>query len=125
VLGEIPAGSRLLHVPLDPDSDVFAAHPLLHFDALALVERPLVLSDLWFHAGTALYPRPEHPALRLPVAPYAVLGTPRWAEYRWDDWDYVLIRTRVDAAEATGIPARLARIDHVGGFWLYRVQKPE
>lgn len=126
ILQRVPAGARLLHLPLDPDSNVFAAHPFLHTDKLALVERPLIVSDVWFHQGTALYPTPAHPALRLPRSyPYSVLGSARWNEYQWDDWDYVLIRTRIDSAEAAGIPARLVRIDHVGGFWLYHVQKAE
>lgn len=126
ILDAVPAGGRLLHLPLDPDSDVFAAHPFLHADKLALVERPLVLSDVWFHQGTALYPTAAHPALGLPRSyPFSVLRRAHWDEYRWDDWDYVLVRTRPSGPEADGIPARLTRIDHAGGFWLYRVQKAE
>ncbi len=126
VLSQLPVGARLLHLPLDPDSDVFAAHPFLHHDKLALLERPLIVSDIWFHPGTALYPTRTHPALRLPTSyPYAVLERAHWAEYHWKDWDYVLVRTRPSSTEPTGVPAILVRIDHVGGFWLYRVEKPE
>jgi len=121
----IPEGARLLHLPLDPDSRAFVAHPFLHYDKLALIERPVIVSDVWFHAATALYPRASHPSLALPSdVPYSVLGEARWDDYRWQDWDRVLIRTQLDAPEPAGIPAALVRIDHVGGFWLYRVEKP-
>ena len=121
----IPEGARLLHLPLDPDSRAFVAHPFLHYDKLAMIERPVIVSDVWFHAATALYPRASHPSLALPSdMPYSVLGEARWQDYRWQDWDRVLIRTQLDAPEPAGIPAALVRIDHVGGFWLYRVEKP-
>lgn len=125
ILAQIPSGARLLHLPLDPDSRVFAAHPFLHYDKLALIERPLIVSDVWFHAATALSPKPSHPSLRLPTRRYAVLGAIRWNDYRLTEWDYVLCRTRPDAEEPADVPAQLRRIDHEGGFWLYRVEKAE
>lgn len=126
IAARIPAGARLLHLPLDPDSRVFAAHPFLHYDKLALIERPLVVSDVWFHEATALYPRSDHPALHLPkTARYSVLGEARWSEYQLEDWDYVLCRTQLDDAEPAAVPAQLSLLDHAGGFWLYRVNEAE
>jgi hypothetical protein len=120
VLGEIPAEARLLNLPLDPNSDVFTGHPFVHFDKLALAERPLVVSDVWFHQGTALYPRPENPALRLPAEYVSSdLHSLDWSTYRLEDWDYVLVRTR-PTAEAPPVPASLAVVDHRGGWWLYK-----
>jgi hypothetical protein len=120
VLAQVPAESRLLNLPLDPNSDVFTAHPFVHYDKLVLVERPIVVSDVWFHQGSALYPTPENPALRLPAS-YSESNLKRidWPAYRLDDWDFVLIRTRPEAS-APATPARLVLEEHRGGWWLYR-----
>lgn len=120
-LAKIPTGTRLLHLPIDPDSASFAVHPFLHYDKLAMLERPLLVSDLWTHQGSAVYPRPGSPVLTLPRTPHSVISAPEWDRYRWQEWDYVLIRSRAEPAP----PAQLRLEHHVGGFWLYRTPKPE
>lgn len=120
VLAHVREGSRLLNLPLDPNSDVFAAHPFVHYDKLVLVERPIAVSDVWFHQGSALYPTAENPALRLPPSySESNLKVIDWPAYRLDDWDYVLIRTR-PAAAAPEVPERLVLEEHQGGWWLFR-----
>jgi hypothetical protein len=125
VLGQVPANVRLLNLPLDPDSDIFTAHPFVHYDKLVMVDRPIVVSDVWFHQGSALYPTPKNPALGLP-ATYCEsdLRGIDWPNYKLGDWDYVLIRTRPMASDpmvATNGPAGdLAYVAHQGGWWLYR-----
>jgi len=122
VLSEVPAEARLLNLPLDPNSDVFTAHPFIHYDKLVLAERPIVVSDIWFHQGSALYPTTANPALRLPPSySESDLRGIDWPAYHLDDWDYVLIRTRPDAA-APATPPSLAVADHRGGWWLYRAR---
>ncbi|MBX3230028.1 MAG: hypothetical protein KIT84_25660 [Labilithrix sp.] len=120
VFARVPAESRLLNLPLDPNSDVFTAHPFVHYDKLVLVERPIVVSDIWLHQGSALYPTPENPVLRLPPSySESNLKTIDWPAYHLEDWDFVLIRTRPDAAEPR-TPERLTLEEHRGGWWLYR-----
>jgi hypothetical protein len=120
VLGAVPEGARLLNLPLDPDSEVFTAHPFTHYDKLALAARPIVPSDLWFHQGTAIYPRPNNPVLRLPASYVpSDMHAVDWSTYDLVDWDYVLVRTRPEAAEPD-VPARLSLAEHEGGWWLYR-----
>ncbi len=120
VLAQVPAESRLLNLPLDPNSDVFTAHPFIHYDKLVLVERPIVVSDIWFHQGSALYPTPENPALRLPhTYSESNLKVIDWPAYHLEDWDYVLIRTRPNASQPH-TPDRLALQEHRGGWWLFR-----
>ncbi|OJY29499.1 MAG: hypothetical protein BGO98_47465 [Myxococcales bacterium 68-20] len=120
VLARVPAESRLLNLPIDPNSDVFTAHPFIHYDKLVLVERPIVVSDIWFHQGSALYPTPENPALRLPASySESNLKFIDWPAYHLDDWDYVLIRTRPNA-DQPHTPDRLALEEHSGGWWLFR-----
>jgi hypothetical protein len=120
VLGKVPAQSSLLNLPLDPNSDVFTAHPFIHYDKLVLAERPIVVSDVWFHQGSALYPTAQNPALRLPVSySESDLKFIDWPAYHLDDWDYVLIRTRPSAAQPF-TPASLALEEHRGGWWLFR-----
>src|SRR5690606_5862540 len=107
VLARIPAETTVLNLPLDPDSDIFTAHPFVHYDKLALAERPMVVSDVWFHQGSALYPTPHNPVLRLPSTyRESDLKAIEWPKYDLDDWDYVLIRTRPNAAAPT-TPERL------------------
>jgi hypothetical protein len=120
VLAHVPAESRLLNLPLDPNSDVFTAHPFIHYDKLALVDRPIVVSDVWFHQGSALYPTPENPALRLPQSySESNLKVIDWPAYHLEDWDYVLIRTRPNASQPH-TPSRLALEEHRGGWWLFK-----
>ena len=122
VLQAIPAGSRILNLPLDPNSEVFTGHPFVHYDKLVLADRPAVVSDVWFHQGTALYPRPGNPALRLP-ADYlsSDLHVTDLSAYPLEDWDYVLVRTRPEAASLPlPVPASLRLVDHRGGWWLFK-----
>jgi hypothetical protein len=120
VLARVPAESRLLNLPLDPNSDVFTAHPFVHYDKLVLAERPVVVSDVWFHQGSALYPTPRNPALRLPSSySESNLKVIDWPAYHLEDWDYVLIRTR-PGAERPHTPDVLALEEHRGGWWLFR-----
>jgi hypothetical protein len=120
VLAHVPAHARLLNLPLDPNSEVFTAHPFVHYDKLVLVERPIVVSDIWFHQGSALYPTPANPALRLPSSySESNLKVIDWPAYQLDDWDYVLVRTRPNAP-SPHTPDRLTLEDHQGGWWLYR-----
>lgn len=120
VLARVPAEVRLLNLPLDPNSDVFTAHPFVHYDKLVMVERPIVVSDIWLHQGTALYATPENPVLRLPSSySESNLKSIDWPAYHLEDWDYVLIRTRPDAAPPQ-TPDRLTLEEHRGGWWLFR-----
>jgi hypothetical protein len=122
VLAHVPAESRLLNLPLDPNSDVFTAHPFVHYDKLVLADRPIVVSDVWFHQGSALYPTPQNPTLRLPSSySESNLKVIDWPAYHLEDWDYVLIRTRPSARQPR-LPAHesLALEAHQGGWWLFR-----
>jgi hypothetical protein len=120
ILADVPARARLLNLPLDPNSDVFTAHPFVHYDKLALADRPIVPSDVWFHQGTAIYPTAGNPSLRLPASySESDLRVIDWPAYDLSDWDFVLIRTRPGAAEP-GSPGALILADHRGGWWLYR-----
>lgn len=120
VLARVPAESRLLNLPLDADSDIFTAHPFVHYDKLVLADRPVVLSDVWFHQGSALYPTKENPAIRLP-ATYSEsnLKVLDWPAYRLEEWDWVLLRTR-PGAPAPAAPPSLELAEHRGGWWLFR-----
>ncbi|MGA7123648.1 MAG: hypothetical protein WBY94_26325 [Polyangiaceae bacterium] len=120
VLAHVPAESRLLNLPLEPNSRVFTAHPFVHYDKLALAERPIVVSDVWFHQGSALYPTPENPALQLPSSySESDLRSIDWPAYRMDDWDYVLIRTRSESSQPR-VPDAVKLAAHQGGWWLFR-----
>jgi hypothetical protein len=120
VLDAIPANARVLNLPVDPNSAVFTAHPFVHYDKLVLTERPGVVSDVWFHQGSAIYPTAENPALRLPdTYSESDLRVVDWPAYDLADWDYVLIRTRPGAAEPR-VPEALSLAVHKGGWWLYR-----
>jgi hypothetical protein len=120
VLARIPIDATVLNLPLDPNSDAFTAHPFVHYDKLVLADRDAVMSDLWFHQGSAVYPTAENPALRLPASySESDLRSVDWPAYRLEDWDYVLVRTR-PSAPAPAVPAVLTLDDHIGGWWLYR-----
>ena len=85
---------------------MFTAHPFVHYDKLVLADRPVVVSDVWFHQGSGIYPTADNPALRLPdTYSESDLRSIDWPAYRLADWDYVLIRTRPAASE----PQRAAR----------------
>ena len=102
-------------------SDVFTAHPFIHYDKLVLAERPIVVSDVWFHQGTALFPTAKNPSLRLPAS-YSESNLIHldWPAYQLADWHYVLIRTRPEGSPGP-LPAALELDAHEGGWWLYRV----
>jgi hypothetical protein len=120
VIDAVPANARLLNLPIDPNSGVFTAHPFVHYDKLVLADRPVVVSDVWFHQGSAIYPTADNPALHLPdTYSESDLRSIDWPAYRLSDWDYVLIRTRPAASEPS-VPPDLALALHRGGWWLYR-----
>ncbi|HTB79146.1 MAG TPA: hypothetical protein VK762_38145 [Polyangiaceae bacterium] len=120
VIDAVPANVRLLNLPIDPNSAVFTAHPFVHYDKLVLADRPVVVSDVWFHQGSAIYPTADNPALRLPSTySESDLRSIDWPAYRLSDWDYVLIRTRPAASEPS-VPPELRLAVHRGGWWLYR-----
>jgi hypothetical protein len=119
-LARIPAHSRLLNLPINPDSAIFTSHPFVHYDKLVLVQRPIVVSDIWFHQGSAIYPTGINPSLRLPPEySSSNLGRIVWEHYRLEDWDYILIRTLPEAATPQ-TPPSLELIEHVGGWWLFK-----
>ena len=120
MLARVPAQATLLNLPLDPNSDVFTAHPFIHYDKLALADRPVVVSDVWFHQGSALYPTNANPALRLPASySESDLKFIDWPAYHLEDWEFVLIRTR-PAASQPYTPNDLTLEEHVGGWWLFK-----
>jgi hypothetical protein len=120
VLANVPAETRLLNLPLDPNSEVFAGHPFVHYDKLVVADRPVLVSDVWLHQGTALFSRPENPAVRLPKSYLeADLKTIVWSDYVLQDWDYVLIRTRPEGTQPYA-PPLLTLVSHEGGWWLFR-----
>ncbi len=120
VFAAVPAQARLLNLPIDPDSDIFAGHPFVHYDKLIMISRPIVPSDVWFHQGTGIYPRPGNPVLALP-AEYksSTIRHVTWEHFRLTDWDYALVRTRPNAS-APETPKELGLVMHQGGWWLYR-----
>ncbi len=122
VLASVPADARLLNLPLEPDSAVFTAHPFVHYDKLVVTERPVLVSDVWFHQGSALYPTVDNPALRLPPSySESDLHGIDWPAYRLQDWTFVLVRTRPSTAELR-VPGSLELAAHRGGWWLFRTR---
>jgi hypothetical protein len=120
VLATVPPQTTVLNLPVEPNSDVFTAHPFIHYDQLIVANRPVVVSDVWLHQGSGFYPTADNPALRLPETySESDLRVVDWAAYRLADWDYVLIRTRPNATEPR-VPAALALATHRGGWWLFR-----
>jgi hypothetical protein len=125
VLARVPTNARLLNLPLDPNSDIFTAHPFVHYDKLVMAERPILVSDVWFHQGSALYPRAENPAIRLPPTySESDLHFIDWPAYRLDEWDYALIRTRPESP-APQVPEQLTLVEHRGGWWLFKMPSVE
>ncbi|HEX7664711.1 MAG TPA: hypothetical protein VF407_09375, partial [Polyangiaceae bacterium] len=41
ILADVPTEAHLLNLPIDPNSSIFTAHPFIHYDKLALAERPV------------------------------------------------------------------------------------
>jgi hypothetical protein len=122
VLANVPANARLLNLPLEPNSRIFTAHPFIHYDKLVVADRPALVSDVWFHQGTALYPTARNPALALPGSySESNLRLIDWPAYRLADWDYVLIRMRPTSNEPA-VPAGLTLEAHRGGWWLFRTR---
>ncbi len=123
VLARVPSHATLLNLPLDPNSDIFTAHPFIHYDKLVLADRPVVVSDVWFHQGSALYPTASNPALRLPASySESDLKFIDWPAYHLEDWEFVLIRTRPTASQPY-TPDALTLEDHQGGWWLFKRAK--
>ncbi len=120
VLAHVPAEASLLNLPLEPNSDIFTGHPFIHYDKLVVAERPVLVSDVWFHQGSALYPTAANPALRLPASySESDLKFIDWPQYRLEDWAFVLIRTRPNASPPNA-PSGLVLVEHIGGWWLYK-----
>jgi hypothetical protein len=123
VLGTVPPDARILNLPVEPTSAVFTAHPFVHYDKLALAEHPEVVSDVWFHQGSAIYPTAANPALALPPTySESDLRFVDWPAYRLADWDFVLMRTRPTATEPA-VPDELTLSAHNGGWWLFRTSR--
>jgi hypothetical protein len=124
VLGAVPSEARLLNLPIDPDSQVFTAHPFVHYDKLVAVDEPVLLSDVWADRATALYPTAENPSVHLPAA-YNSANLKRidWPAYDLTEWSHVLLRVRPDAP-APVTPIDLLPVAHAGGWWLYRTFSP-
>jgi hypothetical protein len=115
----VPAGARVLHLPVDGDSRLFTGHPFVHADKRLLLARPVVLSDLWFHQGTGVYPTRCNPVVRVPGAyREAHLGPLDWASLDRRDWDFVLVRLQ-PGAPAIAVPDDLRLAAQEGGYWLY------
>jgi len=119
VMARVPPLTRVLNLPIDPNSDVFAGHPFVHYDKLIVAERPVIVSDLWLHQGSAIFPRPCNPVLALP-ADYlpSDIREVDWSRFVLRDWDFVLVRTR-PGARAPSAPGELRLVEHLGGWWLY------
>lgn len=124
VFAAIPSESRVLNLPIDPQSDLLLAHPFIHYDKLIAIDRPVLLSDVWLTRGSALYPTPANPATRLPPSyDSSDLKFVDWPAYRLQDWDYVLIRTR-PGAPAPATPGGISLCKHSGGWWLFQTDRP-
>ncbi|MEO6418163.1 MAG: hypothetical protein ABIP39_02060, partial [Polyangiaceae bacterium] len=120
VLARVPAYTRLLNFPIEPDSTIFTGHPFVHYDKLVVVERPVIVSDVWYHQGSSLFPRAGNPSLQLPPSyKSSTVRTIGWSDYHLEDWDYVLIRVRPDSPQPSTPPA-LSPVAHSGGWWLYK-----
>jgi hypothetical protein len=120
VLARIPAGVRILNIPLDPNSDAFTGHPFVHYDKLVMADRPAIPSDIWFHHGTGVYPTQANPSLHLPATYIeSDLRDFDWKRYDLKDWDFVLVRTRPSHPAPTA-PSQLTLLEHEGGWWLYQ-----
>ncbi len=119
VFAKIPAESRLLYLPVEPDSRIFISHPFVHYDKLVIVERTILPSQFHFHHASGIFPTKANPILRLPPD-YVSSNLKRiiWQHYRLEDWDYVLIRRFPDSPPCR-VPKALTLEVHRGGWWLY------
>lgn len=114
----IPAEARVLNLPLQPNSRYVAGHPFLHADKLLLLERPMLLSDMWLHQGTGLYAREPNPVLALAASHSASAIAPQsaWTGVHDKDWDYALIRS--DDLSDGFLPAGWCYTKHAGAWWV-------
>lgn len=120
VANAIPARSRLLNLPLDPNSDVFTSHPFVHYNKYAQMARPVITSDTWFHQGSAVYPRRGNPALNLPRDYVSSnLHDLDWSAFDLEDWDFVLVRVKPEGTFPAP-PAMLTPVVERGGWHLFR-----
>jgi hypothetical protein len=116
----LPAGSRLLNLPLDPNSDVFTSHPFVHYNKYAQMDRPVITSDTWFHQGSAVYPRRGNPALDLPRDYVSSnLHGVDWSAYDLEAWDFVLVRVKPGGSFPPP-PTSLTPVLERGGWHLFR-----
>jgi hypothetical protein len=123
VFAAVPAEATLLNLPIDPNSEIFTAHPFVHYDKLIAVERPVLLSDVWADRATALYPTSDNPATRLPEDySSANLKPVDWSTFDLSRWDFILIRTR-PTVSAPAVPPSVVLAVHMGGWWLYRTSR--
>lgn len=119
VAAALPAESRLLNLPLDPNSDVFTSHPFVHYNKFAQMERPVITSDTWFHQGSAIYPREGNPALNLPRGYVSSnMHGLDWSAFALEDWDYVLVRVK-PGAPFPAPPPSLTPVVERGGWHLF------
>ena len=119
VMRQIPDHARVLYLPVQPYSRVWAAMPFFHFEKRLLFDRDVLVSNVWLHQGTAL--RPTRLGLGpLTVTPLATAdGEVPWASYDVRPWDYVLVRNaRPEAPRAA--PPQLVLLSSGGGMHLYR-----
>jgi hypothetical protein len=119
VLRRIPDHARVLYLPVQPYSRVWAAMPFFHFEKRLLFDRDVLVGNVWLHQGTAL--RPTSRGLGpLTVTPVATAdGEVPWADYDLRPWEYVLVRNaRPDAPRDA--PAVLLLLASRGGMHLYR-----
>jgi hypothetical protein len=120
VLARVPAGARLLHLPVDPGSRVWAARPFLHADKQLLLDRDVVLSDLWQHAGSALRARPARGEASLPPLRLTATGDVDWTAVDLARWDYALLRG--SPGWRSEAPQSLELVAARDGSWLFRVR---
>ncbi len=122
VAAALPAGSRLLNLPLDPNSSVFTSHPFVHYNKYAQMQRPVITSDTWFHQGSAVYPRRGNPALALPrdYVSSNMHGLD-WSAFDLEDWDFVLVRVKPEGTFPAP-PTTLTPVVERGGWHLFRTR---
>jgi hypothetical protein len=117
VLGALPPDSAVLYVPEDTESRGITADPFRHFDKYALARGPVAVGDLWAHVGTAIYPRPGHPLLGLPLRYQE--SSDKHFDFPFDHaaWEYLLVRGH---AAPRNVPADYREIESAGAFRLFR-----
>jgi hypothetical protein len=119
LLRKIPEHTRLLYLPVNPDSRVWAAAPFWHLEKRVLFDRDLLVANVWLHQGSALFPTAIGAPL-LSVTPLATAdGEVRWSRYDLGPWDHVLVRNG-RATGPLGKPSALELVASAGGMHLYR-----